>query len=338
MLSLALDISCVGVPAGGGTVHVLTGAATEPADTAAAVATNVLKLLVSSGTGDTGDSITLTPHGGAGGYTVDVQTNNDSGFLQSQSVYVCGPISGTTTLRVTDSASNTATVNVVVTGVLTTAGGVLWVRNSDFVSGANNSTPLTDRSPVGGNVTITGGPLTGSAYAGISNKLALDFDGLTQYLATAANRTIGAHTYALVLNSSGTAGFMMHHNVAAASYLYESTSNSINASRGANISGKNLSSNWGVNANFRTVMKTFDGTHAGHKLRINGVNQTLTNGSGTADPGTGTSAAAIGVMASAAGLTKVTGSLASAMALSTALSDTDAVRIESYYRKLFGHY
>jgi hypothetical protein len=155
---------------------------------------------------------------------------------------------------------------------------------------------------------------------------------------TTGSLTMGPFTVVVVGLYSGSAGYMYTFN-ANNQYLFGTINNSVNVTRSAVSSGKNLSSNWSTgSATPRTIIQRFNGTHASHGLRINGVNQTLSDGVGTSDPGSSTATGTMFINASASGTSASTGELGEILVYNRSLSDAECLQIETWQRSRFNHY
>ncbi len=120
-------------------------------------------------------------------------------------------------------------------------------------------------------------------------------------------------------------------------YLWSDVGFTLDVHRAGLTSQKNLSSAWGNGSVPRTLTRVFDGTHAGNTLRINGTDQSMTNGS-TSDPGTSAISAALSVFASFSGTSPEPGTLGEIVVYSRALSAGEVQTLEGYFRGRYGHY
>ncbi len=155
-------------------------------------------------------------------------------------------------------------------------------------------------------------------------------------MATTGNITLGAYTVIMVHRVTTTCDYIWKRPTNF-EYCYGSVGLSISTVHGANTSSYNLSSNWARYAVPRTLMVSFDGTHAGHTIRINGVTQTLTTVGG-ADPGTATTADTLAIY-SADGVTAgSSGTIAEIIVYNRALTSGEKAQVESYLRTRYAHY
>lgn len=119
--------------------------------------------------------------------------------------------------------------------------------------------------------------------SGINSIASIDFDGSNDYLAT-GNTTFGVFTQFVVFKLAGTAGMITERGSGAAGdYIYGTTGNTTKVARTL-TSAKELTADWSTDDTTKIVTKRYGGTHATHRLWINGVDQSPT-GAGD-DPGT----------------------------------------------------
>ena len=155
----------------------------------------------------------------------------------------------------------------------------------------------------------------------------------TRILATPAF-ALSTFTVFLVFRASN-AGLVYEHspdvNANDGSWVYTTTGSTIAVRRGATISGKNLTANWGADSVNRIVRHQFDGTHAGHKLFINGTDQTLTD-TVVGNPGTGASSLQqLFVGARSGVVAPLNGYIMELIVYSPQLTDADAQSLERNY-------
>lgn len=113
--------------------------------------------------------------------------------------------------------------------------------------------------------------------------------------------------------------------------LYTNVGPSSGIIRAGGASYKNRAAAWGSDGTNRIVRQEFAGTHALHKMYIDGTVQALTDGASTGDPGTGASTAVKLHVGASNGLTlPVTGHVMEMLVYSTVLSAGDASRVERY--------
>jgi hypothetical protein len=163
----------------------------------------------------------------------------------------------------------------------------LWLDGSDsksMILSGSNVTQWNDKSGNGLNAVQPTSALQPTLSTNALNGLSvIHFPSKAMHINSV---TLGPFTI-FVLFRTTSDGLVYEHSVSAnsnfGSYIYTTTGNTIRVNRSGGVSAKDLSSSWGSGNVWRAVAQRFDGTHAGHQLWINNVNQTLT-GTG-ADPG-----------------------------------------------------
>jgi hypothetical protein len=176
---------------------------------------------------------------------------------------------------------------------LTVPGCVMSLNPSRGVTlNGSNASAVADQSGSGTNAaqaTPSKQPLAvGAAFP--NGRPALSLDG-GDALSTPAV-ALGAHAWLLQLKLSGGAGSVLEHNDIPGGLgsngagLSGSINNTIQVNRAGSASSWNHASNWAVDGATRVVTVSYDGTHAGHSLRINRAAVALTNVTAN-DPGTG---------------------------------------------------
>jgi hypothetical protein len=122
----------------------------------------------------------------------------------------------------------------------------------------------------------------------------------------------------------------------AGSAIYTTTAFSINAARGvngANASAKDYVSNWGSDNVAKRAAQSFDGTHAGHTLTVNGGSVSLTTYStSNQDPGTSTVTDTLFLMARAGTSLFLPGTLYEIIFYSPVLSPAQQASIDRYLK------
>lgn len=115
---------------------------------------------------------------------------------------------------------------------------------------------------------------------GINNKDAVHFTGVANQALIAPATTFNTFTIFLVAQLAGIVGYLAvlkDDGGADGAYLYGHIGSTINVHRNTStVSSYNYASNWSVDNVPRSIIWTYDGTHAGHKLYIGGISQTLT--------------------------------------------------------------
>lgn len=208
------------------------------------------------------------------------------------------------------------------------SGLVLWNKNSTLSAGTIAT--WADSSGNGNTTAIAGSPTvaTDAQYGGL---LSIPFDGATQDILT-ASLTLGAYTVIQVARIISGDGYLWNRNDGTdVDYVYKTTGNTMQSTRSGTTSSFNLSSDWAFSAAPRTYSARYDGTHAGHGLRINGTGQALTDVA-TGNPGTATSAQQLDMLG---GLVATVGEM---LVYNRALTGTEVGQVETYLRSKFGHY
>ncbi len=211
-----------------------------------------------------------------------------------------------------------------------------WYRADLGITIATGVSSWADQSGTGGigaATQATGNRQPTYSTSGWTNGgSAISFPGTANIQLSTASTSYGAFTIVTAFKLTGTAGELIVHNsdTSAGDYLYGSTGNTMRVNRGGTESDKNLSSNWAVSNVVKAVAWVFDGTHAGNVLYVNGVSQTLTNGTSTGAPGTGTQTGAVFIGASQSGTLPVNGLLREVIIYNVALSAADITRLHQY--------
>ncbi len=208
------------------------------------------------------------------------------------------------------------------------AGLVLWNKNSSLAAGAVAT--WADSSGGGNTTTVIGAPVAAAdpLYDGL---LSVPFDGATQSMLT-ASLTLGPYTIFQVLRVISGDGFLTHRNDGTdIDYTYKTTGNTLNVVRSGVTSSYNLTNDWAFGTTARTVATRFNGTHVGHGMRINGVEQVLSSVV-TDDPGIATSAQQIDMLG---GLVSTVGEM---IVYDRALTTDECVQVETYLLDKFNHY
>ncbi len=205
----------------------------------------------------------------------------------------------------------------------------MWSKNSSLSAGA--LTTWTDSSGNSKSITAAGSPVV-AADAQYGGLLSVPMNGTTNTL-TSASLTFGPFTIFVVAKASSGDGYLVHRNNAGGGvdYVYKTSGNALNVSRSSVISGYNITANWLIGTVPRTIVHSFDGTHAGHIARINGTGQTLSSTSAGA-PGTGTVANAIDMFGG------LVGTVGEILVYDSALSVGNIALVETYLKNKFGHY
>jgi hypothetical protein len=167
------------------------------------------------------------------------------------------------------------------------------------------------------------------------------FDGTNDVLTAAF--ALGAYTVVLVTSNQaiGTNGYFWSRSSGGveADTLFGSTNSTMYVTRAGTTSGWDLSAGWGQWSPVATkvLVATFDGTHTGHKLRINGTEQSLTT-TFSGDPGAATTndTFAVGGRADAAVASNI--SVAELAVYDRVLTTSQLAALEEYVRRRYKLY
>lgn len=230
------------------------------------------------------------------------------------------------------------------------SGMQLWLKSDAGVLDASNNVITTDNTQVktwqdqSGNgldavqATSARQPVWRNAANGINGNPAVYF---SSDIMVTANLTSGPFTIFSVHKATAH-GLIYERGVSVNSndgeYLYTSTGTTIAVRRTdgiGRISSKEYNSSWGIGGNTLTTCQQFDGTHAGHTLRVNGSDITLSSAS-SSDPGTvdGTGAMYIGARNNV--VAPVTGFIAEIIYYDSVLSASDVSDVETYLLDKWG--
>ena len=179
------------------------------------------------------------------------------------------------------------------------------------------------------------------SYNQINGWPAITFDGTNDVLATAA---FSIATYTVLMVTTGqdaTNGYFFTRSTppGESDTLYGTTGSTIYCTRAGSTSAKNLSASWGQygasTAKLLTVL--MDGTHAGHKLRINGSEQSLTTVTG-GDPGVVSTSDPFTIAARGDAVLSSKIKVAEVICYDRALAEDELVIVEEYLRRRYGLY
>ena len=170
------------------------------------------------------------------------------------------------------------------------AGLQLWLDASELA--------LADTDPVSSWTDVSGhGRHAVQAVAGkqptfrtgiLNGKPGVLFDGGDGIRYGAPGFSLGASTVFCVFKLIG-AGILYEHALGsgAARYMFGTTGDSIQVQSASATSGKDRAANWAIDNVAKITSHVFNGTHASHKLYIDGTEQTMTDAVGrTGNPGT----------------------------------------------------
>jgi len=159
-----------------------------------------------------------------------------------------------------------------------------------------------------------------------------------QYLSTPAFN-LGTFTIFMVTSpENGTTGLFWCRSTAGSQKdtLY-SSNHTIIVTRAAVLSGWDQGVNWGQfggSTKAREITVQYDGTHAGHLLRINAVQQTMTSAFAN-DPGTSTTNDKFTIAADDTGAGPSTINVAEVMVFNRSLTQNELAVLEDYARRRY---
>lgn len=172
----------------------------------------------------------------------------------------------------------------------------------------------------------------------INGKPTLSFPGSANQALVIPATTFGPFSIYSVFKLSGTVGYIFvtgDDGGATGGYLYGSTGHTINTHRSSVDSAKNLSSNWAIDGVAKSVIWTYDGTAAGHRLYIGGAQQSLSV-SIAGEPGSATASMAVYIGASDTGTAPTTGHYGEVALYTGALTAEDISKLAAYSLAYWG--
>lgn len=213
------------------------------------------------------------------------------------------------------------------------SGSVISVDNTSVATFVNRKSGGTDSTAP----TAAQRPLWRSAANGINGKPAWKFDGAGDVMRSSSGVSMASFTvFAVFKVSSG--NLLYEHGTD--NYLNMSNWYTISVKRTKNgaavTSGKNHTGGWGSDNVAKVTTHTFDGTHATHKLSINGSNISLSNGAAN-DPGGATEGNTWHTGGRGSGGTiGVNGLVGEILVYNTLLSASDISTVETYLKDKWG--
>jgi len=217
---------------------------------------------------------------------------------------------------------------------------LLWTRGDLGITlNGSNVSAWADQSGNGNHLvqgTALNQPLYVASDAAYGGKPSLTWDGSTSSMHTTRTVTLGPGTYIFAVKNTTASSYFAVFQNDSTDYLFASTGLSSFVSRSAVSCTANLGAAWGVNASPRTIVRTFDGTVAGHTIRANGVDLGATTAG--SPPGTGTTAQTLFVGSNHTPALFLTGSFAECIVYGRALSVPELQQVEAYIRTRYGYY
>jgi hypothetical protein len=151
---------------------------------------------------------------------------------------------------------------------------------------------------------------------------------------------IATFTIALVVKLTTDAGILIEQSPGhpnSGFYLFGDVGDTLHVEKSGTISDKEYTSTWAYGTNaLKLVTWEFDGTHAGHTLRVDRAAVSLTNGGATNDPGTGTATDALHIGGRLGGSLSCTGYFFEAVVCTPQLSAADRTLLEQYLHDRWG--
>jgi hypothetical protein len=225
-------------------------------------------------------------------------------------------------------------------------GNVGWFRSDMGITKDTSVPPLVsgwaDQSGAANDMSQTGAARPTWVGNAINGFPAVNFDPSlgAQYIATGAF-SLGTFTAILVTTGqNATNGWFWNRSTGATSKdtLYGSTNQTIYTERGGVVSAwdTTLGGSWGQwgSSVAKVLTVRFDGTHAGHKLRINGTESGLNNNVAN-DPGTSTSSDHFTLAARNDGVLGAHIQVAEFILYNRSLTDTELFVVEEYLRRRY---
>lgn len=214
----------------------------------------------------------------------------------------------------------------------------LWTRGDLGVSSTGgNVDQWADQSGNGNHLvaTSTARPVFNASDADHGGKPSLLWNGTSTTMRTTGAISYGAHALYLVVKNTADCYFAVHKD-GSTEYWYSSTGLSSFIVRSAVSCSANLGAGWGQNAAVRTLVRYFNGTVAGHGIRINGVDQGASV-SGT-DPGTGALSDFLYLGSSQVPSSFLSGSISEVILVTRAPTVPEHQQVEAYLRARYNHY
>jgi len=225
------------------------------------------------------------------------------------------------------------------------SGALLWLRADLGIVGPSNSiTNWKDQSGNGNDMTSAFTPGTGAnptlltGSANFNGQPAIQFSGMNWM--SSASFSVGTVSVFMVTSgeSAGATGYFWTRGSPVTDTLYSSTSATMSVVRGGVTSAWDLLANWGqFGSKAQSLVKLYDGTNLGQKLRINGVQQSMTNTIAN-DPGTAAVAGAFTVAADSSGGLPSTINVAEVAIFDHSLLSSELRQLEEYARQRYALY
>lgn len=208
-------------------------------------------------------------------------------------------------------------------GITITGLGVsTWADQS---GNGNHATQATDAKRPVYSATSWPGGMPGLTYNSVAS---------SQLMTPAIS--LGTFTHVIVAKLSSTNRYPMVHKTDGDAYMWTTTGSSISVTKAAVTSGKSRAADWFADDAAKAVAWSYDGTHATHKLMINGTNQTMTDDAGVGDPGTAAVSGPIYVGGQQTGSSCSNGIYAEFITYNRALTAGELARLYVYQKAKWG--
>jgi hypothetical protein len=224
-------------------------------------------------------------------------------------------------------------------GPASLSGLLLWTRGDVVTQASNVVSSWTDKSGNGNHLAAIGTaqPTYVPSDAQYGGQPSISFNGANNFLKTASALTYGAFTLFMAMRADGVVTGFLFNRAAGPDYLYGTTGNTTSVNYAGGGSAYNLTAGWSTNATPRTIARSFDGTHAGDSLEINGVAQSLTSVS-AGNPGTTGVNDIVAIMANNTGATFTSGTVAEVILYNRSLAAAEKANVTAYLRTRYGYY
>jgi hypothetical protein len=214
--------------------------------------------------------------------------------------------------------------------------GLAFWAAADRETGYQNNDPVGtwhDRSGNGRDATAAGGARPTYKTSVVGSRPGLLYAQSAGSRLDTPSFGLATFTIALVVKLTTDAGILIEQGPAGGAdghYLFGDVGDTIRAQR-TTASAKEASSAWAYGANaLKLVVHDYDGTHAGHTLRVDRAAVSLTNGGSTANPGGGTVTDVLHIGGRAGGSLSCTGYFFEVVVCTPQLSAADRTLLEQY--------
>jgi hypothetical protein len=215
-----------------------------------------------------------------------------------------------------------------------------WFRSDIGVAKGSTNTVSTwaDQSGLGHDLAATGNPTWVANTINGQPAISFSQSGGAQFLASAAF-AVGTYTLLMVTTGQSGNGYFFTRSTSGVNVdtLYGTTTNTTEVHRGPPTSAWDASLNWGQFASPSLVVQTFDGTHAGHTVTLNGTS-IATNSISGSNPGTAATTDKLVIAARDDGFLGGTFKTAEVVLYDHALVPNDLFIVQEYLRRRYALY